>query len=132
KSLSRTEPGLLRRLFRGRLARLTHAREQLGRRRRRVARLLALALVPRVAVRAGPLPLGRRRVGCHGLGSLAHRGANVKRPQPAEQVLESANPGGGMPPAPSTRTMSFDPLLGTQVGPYRLLGLLGVGGMSRV
>ena len=28
--------------------------------------------------------------------------------------------------------MSFDPLLGTQVGPYRLLGLLGVGGMSRV
>ena len=32
----------------------------------------------------------------------------------------------------SNRRMSFDPLLGTQVGPYRLLGLLGVGGMSRV
>lgn len=37
-----------------------------------------------------------------------------------------------MRPAQSASAMSFDPLLGTQIGPYRLLGLLGVGGMSRV
>jgi serine/threonine-protein kinase len=28
--------------------------------------------------------------------------------------------------------MTFDPLIGAQVGPYRLLGLIGAGGMSRV
>src|SRR5262245_43888021 len=32
----------------------------------------------------------------------------------------------------ATRTVPFDGLLGTEIGPYRLLGLLAVGGMSRI
>src|SRR5579884_2610607 len=82
---------------------------------------------------------GRHRVGCHGSACLAYTAARVKRPCQTRAARPQRAPKSATRLAADAAcrlhwaaAMSFDPLLGTQVGPYRLLGLIGVGGMSRV